>query len=287
MVCAWRALEHLLPPARRIVDDPYARAFLLPPRDAVIDAAARLPPRLLSGLARRVDRLLAGSMTFVLARHRAMDEALAAEVRAGVLQVVLLGAGYDSRSARLVDALAGATVFEVDHPATSARKQARVAEALAGVPRAETVAVPVDFQRDSFAERLVEAGFRTGERTFWIWEGVTMYLPEPAVRETLQRIRSLSPAGSRLVFDVWGPPADGARGLVLRDLPALFMGLVYAEPFTGPYPAETLRPLLESEGFAVRELVGRRALLERYERSRLRLRLPELSYLHLCTAEVT
>jgi methyltransferase (TIGR00027 family) len=64
-----------------------------------------------------------GSYGFTIARTRYFDEALLQEARAGIQQLVLLGAGYDSRLFRFHDALRGVCIFEIDHPATQARKQ--------------------------------------------------------------------------------------------------------------------------------------------------------------------
>ncbi len=285
LVGSWRALDALLPPERRIVHDPYARAFVGPPRAALLDGAARLPPRALAALTRRLDRLVGGSLTFVLARHRAMDDLIVAEARRGDLaQVVLLGAGYDSRSVRLAGPLGDATVFEVDHPATASRK-ARLAPSVFGAaPRARVISVPVDFQREALDERLLASGFDPARRTVWLWEGVTMYLAEEAVAETLAIVRRLSPAGAALAFDTWSPPGRGLPGLVLRDVPALAMALLYAEPFTWAPSAERVTALLEAAGFGVRERLDRRALLARYERPGGWL-LGDLARLQLWVAE--
>lgn len=286
VVGAWRALDALLPPERRIVYDPYARAFVGPPRAALLEGAARLPPRALAALSRRLDRLLGGSLTFVLARHRAMDELIVAEARRGDLaQVVLLGAGYDSRSVRLAGPLGEATVFEVDHPATAARKARLAPAAFGAAPRARVAAVPIEFGREALDERLLAAGFDPLRRTVWLWEGVTMYLEEEAVVETLAIVRRLSSAGAALAFDTWSPPARGLPGLVLRDVPALAMALLYAEPFTWSPPAERVSALLEAAGFGVRERLDRRALLARYGRPGGWL-LGDLAHLLLWVAEV-
>ncbi len=285
MVASWRALDALLPPERRIVHDPYARAFLGPTRGRLVDAAARLPARALAALTRRLDRLVAGSMSFVLARHRALDELVALEAGRGLEQVVVLGAGYDSRSVRLAGLLEGTRLFEVDHPATAARKAALAPQVFADAPRAETVSVTVDFQRQSLEERLLACGFEPARRTAWLWEGVTMYLTEDAVRGTLAIVRRLSGSGSTLGFDTWSPPGSGLPKLVLRDVPALAMALLYAEPFVWSPAPERVRELLGEEGFALREQTARRPLLARYG-GKPAWRLADLTHLYLWVAEV-
>jgi methyltransferase (TIGR00027 family) len=284
MVCAWRALEHLLPEDHRILDDPFARAFLGPSRTGLIDIAEKLPRRALMALFRRTDRVIQGVMTFVLARHRAMDDLLAAQV--GLEQVVLLGAGYDSRSVRLAGDLGNATVFEVDHPATSARKQSLIGEAFGSATRATTVAVTVDFATESIAEKLRAAGFKTGLRTFWIWEGVSMYLEEEAVRGTLELVRSLSAPGALLAFDAWCPPDKGVARIAHRDIPSLAMRLVYSEPFVWAPQTESLDPFLREQGLALIEAIPADKLVSRYTKKRPGLLQVFGSNMVLCTAEV-
>ena len=75
---------------------------------------------------------------------------------------------------------------------------AAVERALGAVP-ASVHLVPVDFERDELMDRLVGHGYSTGARTFFIWEGVTQYLTEDAVRATLTALQG-APAGSLLVF---------------------------------------------------------------------------------------
>lgn len=282
MVCSWRALEATLPEEERIVSDPYARAFVRSHRAALLDVVDKLPARARAALAARIDRALQGTMTFVLARHRAIDDLIAA--RGGAEQVVLLGAGYDSRAARLEPALRGRTLFEVDHPATAARKAALVDAAYGDAPRARAVTVSVDFERESVEERLRAAGLRPGALTLWVWEGVSMYLDEPAVRATLDLVRRLSAPGSLLAFDVWCPPAAGLERWMRRDLPSLAFRLIYDEPLVWGPPPERLEGVLREHGLALIEQVDARALVRRYT-SRRRPWL-ELSSMVFAVAEV-
>ncbi len=101
-------------------------------------------------------------------RVAAIDRELLAAVRGGCAQVVILGAGLDTRAYRF-DELARATIFEVDHPATQAEKRRRAARLVA---RSRQIFVPVDFTVDSLDERLATAGHDAGAPTVWIWEGV-------------------------------------------------------------------------------------------------------------------
>ena len=92
---------------------------------------------------------------------------------APIAQLVILGAGFDTRAWRL-DALEDATVFEVDHPSTQALKRKRAA----GIPAkaGQVRFVATDFQEDDMAASLRAAGYDASRPAFWLWEGVTMYL---------------------------------------------------------------------------------------------------------------
>jgi methyltransferase (TIGR00027 family) len=74
---------------------------------------------------RVIERTLPGGVWFEIARTRGMDDFLREEVMGGARQVVILGAGFDSRAYRMADVLAGTVVYEVDHPVTSALKRSR------------------------------------------------------------------------------------------------------------------------------------------------------------------
>jgi methyltransferase (TIGR00027 family) len=113
-------------------------------------------------------------------------------------QVVVLGAGLDTRAARL--ARAGVKFFEVDHPATQAEKLARLT-ALPHYPLDAANFVPCDFETDDFVDRLVAAGFDVGAPALIVWEGVVPYLTEPAIRATLRRITTACEPRTVLVFD--------------------------------------------------------------------------------------
>jgi methyltransferase (TIGR00027 family) len=137
-----------------------------------------------------------GPRPSAVARTRLIDD-IASEVAARVKQVVILGAGFDTRAHRL-PALAGVPVFEVDHPATQVAKRS-VVESL-GLPSATVTYVAVDFERQSLEQELRAAGLGTGVPTLFMWEGVTNYLSATAVDETLLTIGRLAGPGGVLVF---------------------------------------------------------------------------------------
>jgi len=141
--------------------------------------------------------LFAGLMLW---RTRFIDEALERAVENGATQVVILGAGFDTRAYRFGELLKHSKVIEVDAAPTQAYKKRRVQEVLRDLPTNLTYC-SIDFSKDDLMGGLRRVGFKPDEKTFYIWEGVCMYLPESSVRETLQTIASHSTPGSTLVLD--------------------------------------------------------------------------------------
>lgn len=194
IVCAQRAAETLRPADRRLIEDPYAKHFLTKSGYRVLSST-----RATAKLTRAVfDRRYPGFMAIVLLRNRWHEDLLARAVADGITQVVLLGAGYDSTSLRLD--LGGATLFEVDAPPTQQAKR-DVIERNRLTVRSAVRYVPCDFERDSLPDRLREHGFDPDVASLVAWWGVSFFLTEQAVRQTVTDVASLTAPGSRFVFD--------------------------------------------------------------------------------------
>ena len=266
MVCSWRALESTLPPGQRILHDRFARGFLGPVRRGLVDGAAALPIAARRALLRRLDQALQGAVTFVLARHRAIDDLILATPSD---QVVLMGAGYDTRGARLCKRLRESMVFEVDHPDTARRKAELAKTAYGDAEVAPVVPVTIDFARESIESRLCGAGLNPDVRTLWIWEGVSMYLPAQAVRDTLKMFARLSGKNSLAVCDVLSDPR---RPGLLANTQARFLGAamewIYSEPFLWHCRQDQLGSFFASCGLTVLEDLGLDELVSRYEHRR-------------------
>ena len=125
----------------------------------------------------------------VICRTRVIDDACRQALADGVGQVVILGAGLDTRPYRMPEML-GARVWELDLPAVQAVKRTALAKVLP-MPPAHVSYVPVDLARES-----VTIG---GDRTLVIWEAVSMYLELDAIDRVLAYAGSLPP-GSRIVL---------------------------------------------------------------------------------------
>ena len=189
------ATEQYLPPAQRLIQDELA-CQILPPVYKVIIYLTRWPAlrRLLFNSAERRGRGVWGG---VLCRKRYIDDRLSEALNEGIQAVVNLGAGLDTRLYRL-PGVSALPAFEIDLPENIAYKK-RILERVLGQIPAHVRLVPVDFSQQDLGSVLAFHGYARQMKTFFIWEAVTQYLPEPAIRKTFDFL-SQAQAGSQLAF---------------------------------------------------------------------------------------
>jgi methyltransferase (TIGR00027 family) len=196
LMAVQRGLESRHSPHRRLFEDPFAPSFVSPAWRLAL-AAARLRP--LRKTVETAYDLVAGPgpRPSAIARTRLIDDEVT-EVAPTVDQIVILGAGYDTRPHRL-PCLSSTRVFEVDHPDTQVAKRAVFERVRAGDVERLTF-VPVNFETDDLAASLLGAGFSSEQRALILWEGVTQYLSPNAVDATLAVIREVSRPQSFLIL---------------------------------------------------------------------------------------
>jgi O-methyltransferase involved in polyketide biosynthesis len=282
-VAALRGLGPLLPPPARLIDDPwgaewtgYARVRRLA---AVMPAAAQC-------LSRPAWRWL----LYMQVRTYALDQEVARFAEAGGRQLVILGAGLDARALRL--RRLGLRVFEVDHPATQAKKRrlagsgrpgtagvppasGAVQEERAGRPRSQpdftndvtdtATFVAWDFERDPpgrLPARLADLGYRREEPGCVVWEGVTMYLSEAANAATFAMLAELLAPGSAVAFTYFakGILASPAR----RDRLMRRFVASHGEPWIFGWEPAQLPAWLAARGFALEHDCSTAALAARW-----------------------
>jgi len=205
-------------------------------------------------------------------RTRFIDEALERAIGGGATQVVILGAGFDSHAYRCGELLAHVRVFEVDRAVTQALKKERVNDVLGGPPSNLTY-VPIEFQHEDLPDVLTRHGYDPSQRTFFILEGVTMYVPEDALRATL-RFVAAHPRGSGIVFDfVYRAMIDMISQIDTTTAPEAakpfltrFLDLIRDEPWVFGLPVSREREFLGEFGLELREAftIGGEESLERY-----------------------
>jgi methyltransferase (TIGR00027 family) len=136
----------------------------------------------------------------IVARVRFIDDQLTASIQNGLEQLVIIGAGYDTRAYRFNLPDSGLCVFEVDQATTQKLKIRKLKTILSEIP-GHVSFVPVDLEREELEDKLFAAGYDDNHKTLFIMEGLVMYLPRAVVDELLMFIANRSGKGSAAVFD--------------------------------------------------------------------------------------
>lgn len=202
-----------------------------------------------------------------LSRARYAEDKLAEAVKHGIDQYVVIGAGMDSFAFRRPEALKHVHVFEVDHPATQAVKQQRLAAA-GFTPPANLHFVTADLAQERLAAALTQAPYRPDAPAFFSWLGVAMYLPRDAVFETLRGMRSVSAPGSQLVFDYLDTEVFVPDKVAPRVQRVMDWTRARGEPFLSGFDARTLAAELARIGFQLQENLNPHEIATRYFQGR-------------------
>jgi methyltransferase (TIGR00027 family) len=146
---------------------------------------------------RKTEQIAEGTYGALVCRVRYDDDLIAAAMSEGIDQLVILGAGLDTRAYRLPrsDSM---RIFEVDLPKEQNDKKAKLAKYLGGLPRNVTF-VPIDFNTQTLESVFAGTSFDSSKRAVFIWEGGTQYITEDAVRRTLAFVGKSAP-GSTIAF---------------------------------------------------------------------------------------
>jgi methyltransferase (TIGR00027 family) len=148
----------------------------------------------------RLDEFLPGLNEYMIARTAYFDRLFVDALNSKTPQIVLLGAGYDSRAYRFANSNQGTRVFELDIAPTQDRKKKCLRKARIDIPEHVTF-VPIDFNQDSLGDALERAGYKSNRKTLFIWEGVSYYLEAESVDTTLEFVSHASHRESTIAFD--------------------------------------------------------------------------------------
>ncbi|MEO8758013.1 MAG: SAM-dependent methyltransferase [Devosia sp.] len=221
-VALLRTIEMGRPAAQRLTSDPYSRSFVNP----ITAFSTGLMVR--SGLLDIV--LPRGTIDFAIVRERYVEDLTIRETRQGIDQLVILGAGFDTRAYRIPE-IGDMPVYEVDHPATQQAKRDALRRIGATLPPDHKF-VAVDFDRDRLGDRLAAAGYSD--------------LTQTGIDATLGFIAGRSAPGSMVVFDYFHRDAlSGSRAAVMQ-----VMTRAMGERITFAIDPGQIVPFLESRGFS-------------------------------------
>lgn len=149
---------------------------------------------------KEIRKNLPGVHEFSIARTKYFDNLFKRALEENTPQIVLLGAGYDTRAIRFKDSIQQTKIFELDAPLTQQHKKRLLHKHDISIPQ-QLSFVPINFIKENMHDLLSKAGYEKSLKSFFIWEGVTFYLTEETVNVTLDFIKNNSGRSSTVAFD--------------------------------------------------------------------------------------
>ena len=274
----FRALESTEPANQRVLYDPYAQQLLGGISKVLFNTRFLISGRLLHKIVDlALSAVIPGGTNYVIVRARYVDDCLSQCIDDGIEQLVVLGAGYDSRAFRFTALKERVKVFEVDHPDSQRIKKEKVRKIFGYLPD-HVIYVPVNFEKEKLDERLFASGYDKKSKTLFIWEGVTVYMTADAVDETLAFVADNSGEGSSIVFDyVHKSVLDGRTkesGKMTGPIARI------GEPFKFGIEEGTLEEFLRKRGFGEVEDVNAKLLEDSYLKNTNRKVYPHYGIVH-------
>ncbi len=141
-----------------------------------------------------------GIYEYVIARTKYIDSIFKDAVLNKFDQILIFGAGFDSRGIRLLDPNCKTKVFELDVPITQNAKINQLKKRKVKI-NTNIIFIPIDFNRESIEDKLIQSGFEKNKKSLFILEGLLMYLSPEAVDSTFKIISKFAGLESGIVFD--------------------------------------------------------------------------------------
>lgn len=248
-VALWRAIHVQIDPPPHVLNDELGLKLAAP--DEGWQQRPDMDPEF--------TRLFRGS---IVARARFIEDLATEQAGQGVTQYVLLGAGLDTFAQRRPEIASHLTIFEVDQPGHQEWKRQRLIEAGFGIPEWLRL-VPVDFETDSWLQKLEEAGFDKNKPAVIASTGVSLYLTRDAILAMLRQVASLAP-GSTLAMTYILPmemaDPEEIQGRQIAEKGARASGT----PFRSFFSSEQILDLAHEAGFREARTVSAADLNQRY-----------------------
>jgi methyltransferase (TIGR00027 family) len=232
-----RAVHQVIDSKPPILDDPVVLRLF---DQATLAKVLEHPDRFQSPQARAL-------RAHVVLRSRFAEECLANAAFTGTRQLVMLGAGFDTFAFRQPEWAHSLQIFEIDQHATQDAKRERLTAA--GIPTAANLRfVAIDFETESLRDCMIRGGINPGERTFFSWLGVTMYLTEEAIDATFRVVADF-PRGSEIVF-TFAQPKSKLTSLFSRTPSLAERAAAVGEPWLTYMTPREQRQKLSGFGFS-------------------------------------
>lgn len=254
-----RMAESILPENVRIFNDPYAVRFI----DPVKLAWARDHPVETRAMVQEIEMKMPGWSNSIRARVRYFDDVVQNAAAEGFCQLVILGAGYDTRAYRIGTLQDRVQIFEIDRPETQERKTGILKTIFRSLPD-HVAFIPLDMAQENCWDVLQQAGFLPAVKTLFVLEGLVMYLPRVAVESLFAEIARHAGAGSAVLFDfIHASLADGSSdaegGRAIRDF-----ATAIGEPLLSGFSDGEVVPFLAGLGFESIQVIPPSAYAEMY-----------------------
>ena len=150
--------------------------------------------------ARVKNKIPLGMYEYLIARTAYFDNLFVNALNKNIPQIVLLGAGYDTRAYRFAKLNNSTKIIELDAPTTQNRKKKCLGKSKIEIS-SDVVFNSIDFNRESLKIVLEKAGYDNNKKTLFLWEGVSYYLDPESVNATLELVRNYSHNESIIAFD--------------------------------------------------------------------------------------
>ncbi|HTX61874.1 MAG TPA: SAM-dependent methyltransferase, partial [Methanobacterium sp.] len=137
---------------------------------------------------------------YVIARTKFIDSLFQKAIESEFEQILIFGAGFDSRSVRFAKLSKKTKIYELDAPVTQNAKISQLKNRGIAI-NPNSIFIPVDFNKESVGKKLLESGFKKNQKSLFVLEGLTMYLDPVAVEDTFRLINEFAGEGSEVVFD--------------------------------------------------------------------------------------
>jgi len=240
-----RFAESKLPEDERIFYDPYAIHFI----DKRTLEWAKNHPLEAKALADEYERKMPGWSNSIRARIRYFDDVIENAVKENFNQLVILGAGYDTRAYRISALKERIKIFEIDRPETIERKTGIITKIFGELPDNVTF-VSLDLEHDNIWEKLEKSGYSRDLKTLFVLEGLLMYLPHDSVSSLFAEIVRNSYEGSLVLFDfipqsLVDGTFDSEGGSNIREYAAMT-----GEPFRSGFSDKEVGLFLSGLGFS-------------------------------------
>jgi methyltransferase (TIGR00027 family) len=249
-----RALESTRSGGSNLFRDEYAEKFLSKHYQVLVRLCAMQPIQRV--VEKIIDRKYPGAVADFVCRTRFIDDAIERGIASGAGRVVIVGAGYDTRSFRLGKSR-DLQFVEIDHPDTQTLKLKRARGVIARELLDRVQFIPHDLSQPSLPA-LSKAP------SIFILEGLTGYLPKASIDSLFDWMREMSAPGSMVVFTyidqrfLEGHYTERPEQVLRKYLQRV------GEPFHFGWRPEELGRYCSERGFTLKENCGYPEFQDRY-----------------------